>query len=231
MSEWWEYDQLQSRNPTDWAPATKGNRFFDQLDFHLDLGCGTVPKARLGIDRFYAPGVDLLIDLDKLQPALLGPDECSAETIVAQRATASLFKLHANGYRRTPEARLPFPDNSIESIITHHFFEHLRDGFIPLMDECYRVLKPGGVLRIIVPLFPSNAAVADPDHKRYFMEGSWEMFCGTSDGKHWAESFSVPYTKCRFQLVDEDVSPPTDPALQWTRQDAREMRVALRKWS
>lgn len=125
---------------------------------------------------------------------------------------------------------LPFADDSIESIVTHHFMEHLGDGFIPLMGDCYRVLKPGGIMRIIVPLFPSHSAVADPDHKRYFMEGTFKMFGGLADGTHWAESFSTPYTDCRFEVVDEDITPRSlIPNEWWTEADAREMRVALRK--
>lgn len=125
---------------------------------------------------------------------------------------------------------LPFEDDSIQSIITHHFLEHLSDGFIPLMDECYRVLVPGGIMRAIVPLFPSHSAAADPDHKRYFMEGTFGMFCGAPDGSHWAESFSTPYTSARFEIVDEDYTPRSpDPTVWWTPADARELRVALRK--
>jgi predicted SAM-dependent methyltransferase len=47
---------------------------------------------------------------------------------------------------------LPWPDASVDCIYTSHTLEHLRreDGE-RLMAECYRVLKPGGVLRIVVP--------------------------------------------------------------------------------
>lgn len=226
---WWHYENLESRVPCDWSPATRGDREYDQLDFHLDLGAGTVPKARLGIDRFYAPGVDLLIDLERLQP-FKAPHDAPAEHDLIARRTFEQFRNYRDGDSNWRVPGLPFPADSIESIISHHCLEHVGEGFIRLMDECHRVLKPGGIFRIIVPLFPSHTAVADPDHKRYFLEGVFETFCGTRDGDHWMESFSVPYTKCRFEMVDEDISPPTPEIDQWTPRDRREMRVALRKW-
>jgi len=47
---------------------------------------------------------------------------------------------------------LPWPDASAECIYTSHTLEHLRreDGE-RLIAECLRILKPGGVLRIVVP--------------------------------------------------------------------------------
>jgi SAM-dependent methyltransferase len=47
---------------------------------------------------------------------------------------------------------LPWPDASADCIYTSHTLEHLRreDGE-RLIQECYRILKPGGVLRIVVP--------------------------------------------------------------------------------
>lgn len=147
---------------------------------------------------------------------------------------ASGNELHSVFLPRT--WRLPFEDSSIESIISHHAFEHIGPGFIPLVDEIYRVLVPGGVLRAITPLFPSWNAVSDPDHKRYFMASpnqhgevvtTWDAFCGTPDNC-WSESFSVPYARARFEKVDADYSPPVAPDLAWTPWDARELRVALR---
>jgi predicted SAM-dependent methyltransferase len=47
---------------------------------------------------------------------------------------------------------LPFPDKSVDGIFTCHVFEHFyMPELAPLVKDCYRVLKPGGVLRILVP--------------------------------------------------------------------------------
>jgi len=47
---------------------------------------------------------------------------------------------------------IPFPDESVSKIYSSHFFEHLSfkqtQGFL---DECLRVLKPGGKFSICVP--------------------------------------------------------------------------------
>ncbi len=47
---------------------------------------------------------------------------------------------------------LPFDDNTFDVVYHSHVLEHLapEDGE-RLVAECYRVLKPGGVLRIVVP--------------------------------------------------------------------------------
>ena len=47
---------------------------------------------------------------------------------------------------------LPFPDNSVSAIYASHVLEHLyRNQAMALLSECKRVLKPGGVLRLVVP--------------------------------------------------------------------------------
>ena len=47
---------------------------------------------------------------------------------------------------------LPFPDNSFDFVFSEHFFEHLWfDEAVALMEECRRILRPGGVLRTTVP--------------------------------------------------------------------------------
>lgn len=225
-ANWWHYDNLPSGEPYDWGDsAARGESPWDNIDFHLDIGCGRLPKGRLGIDRFPAPGVGLLIDLENM--AAIGMAD---ESPVAKQ-TNDLYAARDRELDDLCHLGMPFPDNSIESIISHHCMEHLGEGFVPLMDELHRILKPGGVLRIIVPLFPSRTAVEDPDHKRYFMEGTFETFCGAPDGKHWHESFAVPYTSCRFEKVDQDMTPPVAPGDEWGPEDAREMRVALRKWA
>lgn len=47
---------------------------------------------------------------------------------------------------------LPFEDGSVEGIYASHVFEHMSIYAAPkVFRECYRVLKVGGVLRIIIP--------------------------------------------------------------------------------
>lgn len=213
----WNYDLWPTGEPYDWSGAARGPHPHDNFDFHVDLGCGTVKKGRIGVDRYPAPGVNVLADLDKLWTYGWGAN-------VGDDAPGYLLE--------TGEVNmlgLPFPNDSIKSIISHHAFEHIGDGFMPLMDEVYRVLVPGGILRAITPLFPSTAAVEDPDHCRYFMEGTWEAFCGTPHAPMWCAAFSVPYTQARFSLEHKITTTRLPrPEQWWTPEDRREIRVTLK---
>lgn len=216
----WSFDNWPSGEPYEWMGNPRAAE--DARDFHVDLGCGRVKKGRIGVDRYAAPGVNVICDLGTLR---------TYEWCQAPGEDATLPVVPEWAERHVSCKGLPFASGSIESIITHHALEHIGPGFIPLMDECYRVLKPDGVLRAIVPLFPSTTAVEDPDHCRYFMDRTFDAFCGTpgeTPQNCWLASFSVPYTRSRFLLVDKDLSPPTPAALQWTDEDRREMRVTLK---
>lgn len=47
---------------------------------------------------------------------------------------------------------LPFEDNSVDGILASHLLEHLElMDCLDLVEDCYRVLKPGGVIRVTVP--------------------------------------------------------------------------------
>jgi predicted SAM-dependent methyltransferase len=48
---------------------------------------------------------------------------------------------------------LPFPDGSVRGLFTEHFLEHLdyAEEAPRFLAECWRVLAPGGVARVIVP--------------------------------------------------------------------------------
>lgn len=217
-----DYEAWGSRAGQGWINGTKqGQTVWDQIDFHVDLGCGIVPKGRIGIDRFAHPNVSIVADLD----SPMGPI-----TYASPR--------HANGEASSNgaacgESGLPFADDSVESIISHHALEHVAN-LIPLMDECWRILKRGGIFYAITPLFPSTSAVQDPDHKRYFMAGTgddgrahttWDAFCSDDEGNMSAESFSVPYTQARFKRVALDWTPPAGET--WSQEDNRELRCAL----
>lgn len=47
---------------------------------------------------------------------------------------------------------LPYTDNTVDFIINEHFIEHLTvEEGLKFLEECFRVLKPGGVFRIATP--------------------------------------------------------------------------------
>lgn len=47
---------------------------------------------------------------------------------------------------------LPFPDNCVSNIYTSHLLEHFSyNQILNLLNECYRILKPEGIINICVP--------------------------------------------------------------------------------
>ena len=60
---------------------------------------------------------------------------------------------------------LLFPDNSAEAIFCEHVLEHVAlRGALSFLSECFRVLKPGGRLRIAVPSIEQIDQAADVDY-------------------------------------------------------------------
>lgn len=48
--------------------------------------------------------------------------------------------------------KLPFLDNSVDVIYHSHVLEHLRkDDAKKFLKDCFRVLRPGGIMRVVVP--------------------------------------------------------------------------------
>jgi SAM-dependent methyltransferase len=90
--------------------------------------------------------------------------------------------------RRTPSVAavadvsrpLPFRDGRVDRIFTVHVLEHLID-FLALLDECHRVLRPGGVLHVLSPWWKHVNAVADPTHVRLLDTQTVKGICRSPD--------------------------------------------------
>lgn len=68
----------------------------------------------------------------------------------------------------------PFKDASVEEIHASHFFEHIPQMERPkFMDECHRILIPGGKMTVIVPYYSSMRAIQDWNHM-------WPPVCESS---------------------------------------------------
>ena len=97
---------------------------------------------------------------------------------------------------------LPFCDNSAIEIRAVSTLEHFTD-LIFVMNECWRVLKPEGVLWGTVPRAGSDAANRDPTHKRYFVVNSFKYF-----KKDYTPKFLYgikPWHPVEVELVDKGV--------------------------
>lgn len=69
---------------------------------------------------------------------------------------------------------IPFEDESVSGFHCYHFLEHTRNPVAVLL-EMQRVLKPGGVINIVVPYYTSQMQAHDLDHKNRFCEETWRV--------------------------------------------------------
>jgi len=69
----------------------------------------------------------------------------------------------------------PWDDNSIDEVRAYDFLEHIRAGqpVVDLIEEIYRVLKPGGIFESFTPSTDSRSAFQDPYHVSYWNKNSW----------------------------------------------------------
>jgi predicted SAM-dependent methyltransferase len=61
----------------------------------------------------------------------------------------------------------PWEDNSIDGIHLSHILEHFPDQ-VPVIKECYRILKKGGFFRVVVPHCSSLSSVGCMGHYRTY---------------------------------------------------------------
>jgi len=72
----------------------------------------------------------------------------------------------------------PFADETFDELLCEHVLEHVESGHrVAVMNEMYRILKPGGFVTIEVPVFPYWVAIADPTHVSFFVRQSFWYFC------------------------------------------------------
>lgn len=72
----------------------------------------------------------------------------------------------------------PFKDGSVSKVLAYHILEHLENP-IKFFEELHRILKPLGVLEVIVPhVNADGAAFGDFEHKNYFHESAIFTVCG-----------------------------------------------------
>lgn len=87
----------------------------------------------------------------------------------------------------------PFESNSFDLVFSEHMIEHVpHEAALKMLRECYRVLKPGGVIRVVTPdlakilsVYPSPK---DPQSDRYL---KWMSSTFTPDAREDIEAHVI----------------------------------------
>lgn len=90
------------------------------------------------------------------------------------------------------ETPWPWPSNHFERILWSHALEHIED-LEAALEECYRVLEPGGQAVILWPVGMNE--LADPDHEHRWIWDTPLYYCGE---RPWDADVGL-------EVVDRDV--------------------------
>lgn len=74
-----------------------------------------------------------------------------------------------------------YDTGSVDTVFALHFLEHLdRETLMFMLDEIERVLRPQGVLNVVVPWYGSQLAYQDLDHKTFWTVETWKNLLDNS---------------------------------------------------
>lgn len=114
----------------------------------------------------------------------------------------NLDPVHGEGqWRRSVQDGIPAPDSSVSMVRASHVLEHVPAGAERLwvFNEVWRVLRPGGMFQVIVPMVTGTwHAFADPTHVSFWVPQSFHYF----DGRQAA---NADYGILPWELVDEEL--------------------------
>jgi len=103
----------------------------------------------------------------------------------------------------------PWEDNSFNEILAWAVLEHLRINLLESMAECWRILRPDGVLRVKLPLWDKEESWSDPTHYWKFSLACFDQFDpATRRGKQYA--FYTPY---KWKIIRPAVHIPKSASL------------------
>ncbi len=92
----------------------------------------------------------------------------------------------------------PWPDGAFKLIHASSVFEHLEINLVQALDECWRILRPGGQLHLKVPHWQHDNAYADPTHRWRYSMRSLDVFDpDTKLGKELGF-----YTERKWQILE-----------------------------
>ena len=95
----------------------------------------------------------------------------------------------------------PWEDCSFDVISAKAVFEHLRDTLLVSVGECWRILRPGGLLYMKLPMWDHERSYDDVTHYWRFTLRSCDVFDpDTEFGKKYAF-----YTERKWRIINPAV--------------------------
>lgn len=94
----------------------------------------------------------------------------------------------------------PFADNYADRIICKDVLEHV-EHFVNVMEEIWRISKPGCEVEISGPFMSSVNYFSDPTHRRSFTSRSFDYFIRDSEARRYS------YSPVEFELVSVEYDP------------------------
>lgn len=112
---------------------------------------------------------------------------------------------------------LPFDDNSIDEILLSHIVEHLNVNQTSFFAEIYRVLKHGGKLTVVFPIFANSYTHTRWRHCRTYFNGIYTKGTkGSSDVFHREANFKlIRFSKHRRMSLRGWLSREKDRFMSW----------------
>lgn len=102
--------------------------------------------------------------------------------------------------------RFPFQDNSVDVVYSQDFMEHLpTESKIHVINEIWRVLKPGGIMEHFIPNAGSRNDFGSPSHLSHWNLQQFEHFDVDSyryDLDHEYEGFNGGFKKVLAEEVN-----------------------------
>lgn len=92
------------------------------------------------------------------------------------------------------QAPYPLEESSFDEIYLDNVLEHL-DDVVATVEELFRLARPNGLVKVIVPYFRARWAFIDPTHRHYFTVDSFSYF--DPDHPHCSE---YDYSLARFKI-------------------------------
>ena len=116
----------------------------------------------------------------------------------------------------------PIESDSADDIVCSHYVEHTPD-LIKFMNEVYRILKPGGKIKIIAPYYSSMRCWQDPTHLRAISEASFLYF-----NKEWRTINKLDHYPI---TCDFDYTYGYDMAAEWANRSDEARAFAVKHYA